>query len=108
MRGYRGSAQVTTDARARSTSPATAATRSTRAPAAGDIALDAVCAPPRLSLRSGSGSIRAVLPAGRYDIDAESTLRRGERARDRRARDDAPYSVQVLSASGDVVVEGRS
>ena len=76
---------------------------------AGDIALDAACAPPQLSLRSGSRRRSArCCPPGRYDIDAESTS--GERARPRRstARDDAPYVVQVLSGSGDVAVEGRS
>ena len=69
--------------------------------------LGAACAPPRLSLRSGSGSIRAVIPPGRYDLDAESTSG-SESVRGVTARDDAPYSVQALSASGDVSVEGRS
>jgi hypothetical protein len=74
---------------------------------AGSITLDAICAPPQTTLRAGSGSVHATLPAGRYDIDAESAS--GDaRVRGITARDDAPYSVQVLSGSGDVDVEGRS
>ena len=59
-----------------------------------------------MSLRTASGAIRAVMPTGRYDLDAESesdVLVRGVIA-----RPDAPYSVQVLSGSGAVTVEGRS
>jgi hypothetical protein len=48
-----------------------------------------------------------VLPAGRYAIEAESTSGNAN-VRGIAAHDDAPYSVQVLSASGDVDVEGRS
>jgi hypothetical protein len=74
---------------------------------AGSITFDAICAPPQTTLRAGSGSVHATLPAGRYDIDAESTS--GDaRVRGITARDDAPYSVQVLSGSGDVDVKGRS
>jgi len=46
------------------------------------------------------------MPPGRYDLDAESTSGR-ERVRGVQATADAPYAVQVLSASGDVSVEGR-
>jgi hypothetical protein len=48
-----------------------------------------------------------VLPPGRYDLDAESTSG-AETVRGVTPRSDAPYTVQVLSASGDVSVEGRS
>ena len=67
------------------------------------ITLDAVCAPPRLTLRAEvAAPIHAALPPGRYDIDAESDVRRraacaaSRRATTRRTR------VQVLSGSGDV------
>ena len=74
---------------------------------AGRISVAANCAPPRMSLRSGSGAIRAVMPPGRYDLDAESTsgsevVRGVDAALGRAVR------VQVLSATGDVSVEGRS
>jgi hypothetical protein len=73
----------------------------------GSITVDAICAPPQTTLRAGSGSVHATLPAGRYDIDAESASG-DERVRGIVPRDDAPYSVQVLSGSGDVDVRGRS
>jgi hypothetical protein len=106
FRGFRGSAKVTTTGGQIDISGYCGNSLDARA-GAGDIALEASCAPPRLSIRSGSGSIRAVLPAGRYAIDAESTSGDAN-VRGITAHDDAPYSVQVLSASGDVDVEGRS
>jgi hypothetical protein len=106
FRGFRGSAKVTTSGGQIDISGYCGNSLDARA-GAGDIALEASCAPPRLSIRSGSGSIRAVLPAGRYAIDAESTSGNAN-VRGITAHDDAPYSVQVLSASGDVDVEGRS
>ena len=106
LRGYRGSATVTT-ARGRIEISGYCGNSLAARAGAGDIALDAACAPPRMSLRSGSGSITAVLPAGRYDLDAESSTG-SEHVRGVTARPDAPYSVQALSASGDVSVEGRS
>ncbi len=60
-----------------------------------------------MSLRTGSGPIRAIMPPGRYDLDAESTSG-DEVVRGVTARPDAPYAVQALSGSGDVWVEGRS
>ena len=54
-----------------------------------------------------SGTIRAADPARPYDLDAESSAG-DERVRGVTATSDAPYSVQVLSTSGDVFVEGRS
>jgi hypothetical protein len=104
--GFRGSAKVATADGAIDISGYCGNSLEARA-GAGDIALEASCAPPRLSIRSGSGSIRAVLPAGRYDIDAESTSGSAD-VRGITAHADAPYSVQVLSGSGDVNVEGRS
>ncbi len=106
FRGYRGSARVSTDDGQIDISGYCGNSLDARA-ADGDIVLGAACAPPRLSLRSGSGSIRAVIPPGRYDLDAESNSG-SESVRGVTARDDAPYSVQAFSSSGDVSVEGRS
>ena len=75
---------------------------------AGDITLDAAARRRGCRCAPGSGSIRAVLPAGRYDLDAESTSGERARARDRRRATTRRTRVQVLSASGDVAVEGRS
>ena len=48
----------------------------------------------------------AVVPPGRYQVEAEST-NGGERVSGVSAVADAPFSIQALSSSGDVVVEGR-
>lgn len=106
LRGYRGSARVTTGGGRIDVADYCGNSLDARA-GGGDIALEAACAPPRLSLRSTSGSIHAVLPAGRYDVDAESSTGR-ESIRGLISRADAPYAIQVLSGSGDVFVEGRS
>jgi hypothetical protein len=106
LRGYRGTAKVAS----RSGSIEIAGYCGNALDArtgSGPITLDAICAPPQTTLRTGSGDVTAALPAGRYDIDAESASG-DERVRGVVADDDAPYSVQALSTSGDVSVEGRS
>lgn len=72
----------------------------------GDIDATSTCATPQLSLRATSGNVHAVVPSGRYELDAETP---GGRAvvRGVEAEPDAPFSVQALSSSGDVTVEGR-
>jgi hypothetical protein len=105
LRGYRGTARVITSTGAIDIGGYCGNALDARA-GAGAITVQAACAPPRMSLRSGSGAIGVVMPPGRYDLDAESTSG-AERVRGVDARSDAPYSVQVLSASGDVSVEGR-
>jgi hypothetical protein len=106
LRSYRGTARVTTTAGAIDISSYCGNSLDARS-GAGAIAVSANCSPPRMSLRSGTGEIRAVMPPGSYDLDAESTSG-SEVVRGVDARSDAPYVVQVLSASGDVSVEGRS
>jgi hypothetical protein len=106
LRGYRGTARVASTSGSIDIAGYCGNALDARA-SAGDITLDAICAPPKTTLRAGSGSVHATLPAGRYDIDAESTSGKA-RVRGITPRDDAPYSVQVLSGSGDVDVEGRS
>jgi hypothetical protein len=106
LRSYRGSAKVATTSGAIDIAGYCGNSLDART-GAGAIELDTSCSPPQLTLRSGSGAIHATLPAGRYDIDAESTS--GDATvHGITARDDAPYLVQVLSASGDIVVEGRA
>jgi hypothetical protein len=72
----------------------------------GDIGATSTCATPQLSLRSTSGDVHAVVPPGRYELDAETA---GGRATVRGIdpQTDAPFSVEALSSSGDVLVEGR-
>jgi Toastrack DUF4097 len=73
----------------------------------GDVSASTACPPPQLSLRSTSGSVHAVVPSGRYQVDAASAS--GSLAvRNLLETADAPFSIEVLSSTGDVLVEGRS
>jgi hypothetical protein len=72
--------------------------------ASGDIASAADCSPDRMELRSGSGDVHAVVPTGRYRVDANSDDGT-ERVRGLTVADDASFTVQALSGSGDVTVE---
>src|SRR3954471_16519294 len=72
LRDYRGSARVVTDAGRVAVDGYCGNSLELRT-GSGDVAASAECAPPRLVLRTGAGDARAVVPAGRYDVDAEST-----------------------------------
>jgi hypothetical protein len=74
----------------------------------GDIAALSECSADRLELRSRSGDVRAVVPAGaRYELDAQSDT--GDvRTRGLVPAQDAPFEIQALSTSGDVSVETTS
>jgi hypothetical protein len=105
LRGYRGSLRVTThsgdiDIGAFCGFSLQAGSES------GDIAAGVACAPQRLSLRSTDGNVRAQVPPGRYQVEAESASG-SEQVSGVAAVGDAPYSIQALSSSGDVVVQGR-
>jgi hypothetical protein len=106
LRGYRGTAKLASTSGAIRIAGYCGNAVDARS-GAGDITLEAICAPPQATLRAGSGSVQAILPSGRYDIDAESASGE-EHVRGITSRDDAPYSVQLLSGSGDVDVVGRS
>jgi hypothetical protein len=69
----------------------------------GDVRATAACTPQRLQLRSRAGSVQALVPPGRYRVDAESD--EGKRTvRGVTTGDDAPFQVQALSTTGDVRV----
>jgi putative adhesin len=70
----------------------------------GDVRAAADCSPDRMELRSGSGDVHAVVPAGRYRVDAHNDAN-GQRVRNLTEADDASFAIQALSGSGDVVVE---
>jgi hypothetical protein len=70
----------------------------------GDVRASTSCAPERLVLRSRSGDVRAVVPAGRYRVDADTDGGRRQVGGVTSA-DDAPFSIQALSGTGDVDVE---
>jgi len=101
--GYRGSAQVDTVSgdvavggfcgfalRARTQS--------------GNVVAGASCALERLELRSRTGDVRAVVPPGRYQLDADSDSG-DSTVRGVTAAEDAPFQIQALSSAGDVSVE---
>ncbi len=70
----------------------------------GDIRVNAACAPDRLELRTSTGDVSAAVPFGRYRIEADTDT--GETAvRGLTRTDDAPWSIQALSNTGDVTIE---
>jgi hypothetical protein len=72
----------------------------------GDVHAASSCPPPQLSLRSTSGDVVATVPPGRYQVDAASAS--GSLAvRNVVETADAPFSIEVLSSTGDVLVEGQ-
>jgi hypothetical protein len=73
----------------------------------GDVNVNSECSADRLELRSRSGDVRAVVPAGRYQVDAQSDSG-STRVRGVTAVDDAPFQIQALSTTGDVSVEAAS
>ena len=73
----------------------------------GDVRALSECSADRLELRSRAGDVRAVVPSGRYQIDAQSETGTS-RIRGLINTPDAPFQIQALSTSGDVSVEAAS
>lgn len=105
FRGYRGSARVTTRSGDVDIAGFCGFSLEARAES-GDIAANAACAPQQLTLRSNEGSVRASVPPGRYQVEAESASG-SETVHGLDAVADAPFAIQALSSSGNVSVEGR-
>jgi hypothetical protein len=104
--GYRGSAKLETTTGDVDVNDFCGFGLQTRAES-GDIAANVDCALQELSLRSTTGSVAVAVPPGRYRLDAETAA--GERiVRGVVDASDAPFTLQALSSSGDVRVEGRS
>jgi hypothetical protein len=100
---YRGSAQVDTGTGDITVTGFCGFALRARAQA-GDVTADASCALERLELRSRTGDVRAVVPPGRYQVDADSDI--GKRTvQGVTAAEDAPFQIQALSSAGDVSVE---
>jgi Putative adhesin len=70
----------------------------------GNVRASASCSPERLVLRSRSGDVRAIVPAGRYRVDAD-TDGGSRRVVGLTPAEDAPFQIQALSSAGDVDVE---
>ena len=105
LEGYRGSASINTGSGDVSISRFCGFTLQARSES-GRIAADADCPLQQLSLRSTTGAVHAVVPPGRYRLDAETAA--GNRTiRGVTESSDAPFALQALSSSGNVLVEGR-
>src|SRR4051794_9781766 len=72
----------------------------------GNVQASTSCAPERMELRSRTGDVHAVVPAGRYRVDADSDGGH-RRVAGLTPADDAPFQIQALSGGGDVDVESR-
>jgi hypothetical protein len=72
----------------------------------GSVQATTSCAPERMELRSRTGDVHAVVPAGRYRVDADSDGGH-RRVAGLTPADDAPFQIQALSGGGDVDVESR-
>jgi hypothetical protein len=71
--------------------------------ATGSVSAAAECSPEQVELRSGSGDVRALVPPGRYEVDAQSDAGRS-RVRGLDVAQDAPFRVEALSRTGAVFV----
>jgi hypothetical protein len=107
LRGYRGSARITTGDGDVAVSGWCGFSLIARSEGRGDVRAGASCAPQRLALRTTTGVVEARVPAGRYRVDA-STAKGSPLVRGIRADADAPNAIQALSSSGAVVVERGS
>jgi hypothetical protein len=101
--GYRGSAQVDTDTGDIAVNGFCGFALRARAQS-GDVTAGASCALERLELRSRTGDVRATVPPGRYQVDADTDVGRRS-VRGLTATEDAPFQIQALSSAGDVTVE---
>ena len=101
--GYRGSASVDTGSGDIAVNGFCGFALRARAQS-GNVSAGASCALERLELRSRTGDVRAIVPPGRYQVDAETDD--GSRSvRGVTVAEDAPFQIQTLSSAGDVAVE---
>ena len=71
----------------------------------GNVDVGAACSPDRLELRSDTGDVTATVPSGRYRVDA-ATSNGSASIRGVTPVDDAAWSIQALSNTGNVTVVG--
>jgi len=104
--GYRGSARIATGGGDIRIAGFCGFSLSARADGGGDVTAATACPPPQLTLRTTTGAVHALVPAGRYRVDASTSGRGGTpRVRGVTADAGAPFSIQALSNSGRVTVE---
>jgi hypothetical protein len=101
--GYQGSAQIDTGSGDIAVSAYCGFLLRARADA-GNVSAATSCATDRMELRSRTGDVRAVVPPGRYRVDADSDT--GDtQVGGLTAVESAPFVIQALSSAGDVAVE---
>lgn len=106
FRGYRGSARVRTGRGDIDISGFCGFALQARADGGGDVTASMACPPPQLALRTTTGAVHALVPPGRYRVDASTSGAGGTpRVRGVTADAGAPFSIQALSNSGHVIVE---
>jgi hypothetical protein len=106
FRDYRGSARAATGSGDVEVDSFCGFSLEVRSNGGGDVDVDAACAPERLVLRTSSGRIHAVVPPGRYRVDADSASGSAV-VRGLEDTADAIFELQALSTSGTVRVETR-
>jgi hypothetical protein len=106
FRDYRGSARVRTGRGDIDISGFCGFALQARADGGGDVTASTACPPPQLTLRTTTGTVHAIVPPGRYRVDASTSGEGGTpRVRGVTADAGAPFSIQALSSSGRVIVE---
>jgi hypothetical protein len=106
FRDYRGSARVRTGRGDIDISGFCGFALQARADGGGDITASTACPPPQLALRTTTGTVHALVPPGRYRVDASTSGAGGTpRVRGVTADAGAPFSIQALSNSGPVRIE---
>jgi Putative adhesin len=69
----------------------------------GDVDVSASCPPQTVEVRTDTGDVRVAVPPGMYSIEADSNAGNAE-VDGLTALDTAPFRIQALSNSGDVIV----
>jgi hypothetical protein len=104
LREYRGSARITTQDGDIDVTGFCGFMLQARVEGRGDIAASTACPPPQLTLRTTTGAVHALVPGGRYRLDASTSG--GQPVVDGLTVDaGAPFAIQALSGSGAVTVE---
>jgi hypothetical protein len=105
LRDYRGSARIVTGRGGIDVTGFCGFSLEARSEAGGNVAAATSCPPQQLTLRATTGTVRAVVPGGRYRVDA-STSRGAPAIHGVTPDAGAPFAIQALSGSGAVSVEG--
>lgn len=104
LAAFRGSATVETDS-GDVTADAFCGFSLSISTGSGNARTTTACSPQRLSMRSDSGNLDATVPPGRYRVAAKSDSG-SRKVSGLSASAQAPFAIQAVSSSGDVIVRG--